>query len=65
MMKVLHELHLFCLAVMIELIAELLTDSLQAQILMGSMLVLMFIVWFRQRYPHFPFRNPWDDDDWL
>ena len=65
MMKVLHELHLFCLAVMIELIAELLTDSLQAQILMGSMLVLMGICWFRQRYPHFPFRNPWDDDDWL
>lgn len=64
-MRTLHELHLFCMAVMIELIAEMLTDTVNGRILMGILLSLMFIVWFRERYPNFPWRSPWDEDDYL
>lgn len=64
-MKTLHELHLFCVAVMIELVAEMLTDTVSSRILMAILLGLMVIVWFKQRYPHFPWRTPWDEDDWL
>lgn len=63
-MKILHEMHVFCLAVLVELTAEWLTDYLHAQTLVGGIVVILFIVWFRKR-PHFPWRNPWDSDDWI
>ena len=64
-MKALHELHIFCVAVMIELLAEMLTDTVNHRVLMAVMLAMIFVVWFKQRHPHFLWRNPWDDDDWL
>lgn len=56
-------LSVFAMAIWIEIIAEILSDTLSMRMMLCTMLAAMTIHWYRNRNrPHFPW---FDDDDWL
>jgi hypothetical protein len=61
-MNKLRSAHVFCLSVCIELLAEVLTDTLSHQVTLALVLSILVIVWYRD-YRRSNQHRWFDDDD--